>query len=95
MDRRVGGGSSERDESLVNLQGGGHDPRKRGFTFQQAELSLAGAVDPYFNAEAHILFFLDPVEGETEVELEEAFATSATSNSTRTRGLRDFCLSSY
>ena len=70
------GASSERDESLLQLQAGGHDPRKRGFTFSQAELSFLGAVDPYFTAEAHILFFLDPVEGETEVELEEAFATS-------------------
>jgi hypothetical protein len=70
------GGSSERDESLQTLQGGGHDPRKRGFTIQNVELSLIGAVDPYFNAEAHIIFFVEPLSGETIVELEEVFATT-------------------
>lgn len=70
------GASTERDESLEALQGGGHDPRKRGFTFQQAELSLFGAVDPYFTGEAHLIVFIDPFEGETVVELEEAFLTT-------------------
>jgi hypothetical protein len=70
------GFSTETDESLQTLQGGGHDPRKRGFTLQQAELSLSGAVDPYFNAESHIVFFIDPITGETGVELEEAFFTT-------------------
>jgi hypothetical protein len=70
------GFSTETDESLQTLQGGGHDPRKRGFTLQQAELSLSGAVDPYFNAESHIAFFIDPITGETGVELEEAFFTT-------------------
>jgi hypothetical protein len=67
------GTSTERDDVLGDLQGGGHDPRKRGFTFQQAELSLAGAVDPFFRAQAHLIAFLDPIEGETVVELEEAY----------------------
>lgn len=70
------GASSERDVSLDTLQGGGHDPRKRGFTVQNVELSLIGAVDPYFTAEMHLVTFLDPFEGETVVELEEAFATT-------------------
>ncbi len=70
------GTSTERDESLQSLQGGGHDPRKRGFTLQNVELSLTGAVDPYFNAEAHILYALDPLTGESKVELEEAFLTT-------------------
>jgi hypothetical protein len=70
------GGSTEPDESLQTLQGGAHDPRKRGFTLQQAELSLAGAVDPYFSSEAHIIFSIDPLTGETETELEEAFLTT-------------------
>jgi hypothetical protein len=62
------GSSSERDEVIAGLQGGVHDPRRRGFTLQQAELSLIGAVDPYFLAEAHI------IATEDTIELEEAFA---------------------
>lgn len=70
------GGSTERDESLQTLQGGGHDPRKRGFTLQNTELSLAAAVDPYFTGEAHLIYFIDPLEGESIFELEEAFLTT-------------------
>lgn len=70
------GGSSEGDETLQNLQGGGHDPRKRGFTVQNIELSLSGAVDPYLTGEAHIIYFLDPLTGETRIELEETFMTT-------------------
>lgn len=70
------GASTERDESLQTLQGGGHDPRKRGFTLQNAELSLAGAVDPYFTGEAHLIYFIDPLEGESIFEIEEAFLTT-------------------
>lgn len=70
------GTSTERDDVLAALQGGGHDPNKRGFTLEQAELSLGGAVDPYFTAESHLVWFLDPAAGETNVELEEAFLTS-------------------
>ncbi|MBI5455327.1 MAG: hypothetical protein HY956_11910 [Deltaproteobacteria bacterium] len=70
------GSSTEDDETLQTLQGGGHDPRKRGFTVQNIELSLAGAVDPYLTGEAHIIYFLDPLTGETVVELEEAFMTT-------------------
>jgi hypothetical protein len=70
------GGSTEPDESLQTLQGGAHDPRKRGFTLQAVELSLLGAVDPYFNMETHITFSIDPLTGETSTELEEAFLTT-------------------
>jgi hypothetical protein len=72
----AGGGSTEDDDSLQTLQGGGHDPRKRGFTVQNIELGLQGAVDPYFFAETYINFFVDPIDGETRVEVEEAFATT-------------------
>jgi hypothetical protein len=61
------GSSTERDESIETLQGGAHDPKRRGFTFQQAELGIQGAVDPYFTGEAYIVF------SEEEVELEEAY----------------------
>jgi hypothetical protein len=70
------GASTERDQQLQFLQGGGHDPRKRGFTVQNVELSFSGAVDPYLNAESHIVYFLDPITGESHVELEEAFFTT-------------------
>lgn len=70
------GASTEDDESLQTLQGGGHDPRKRGFTVQNIELSLLGAVDPYLSGESHIIFFLDPLSGETMLELEEVFLTT-------------------
>jgi len=72
----VAGASTERDASIRNLQGGDHDPRRRGFTVQNVELSLTGAVDPYFNGEAHIIYLIDPEIGETRVELEEAFLTT-------------------
>ncbi len=70
------GTSTERDSSLQTLEGGDHDPRKRGFTVQQAELSFSGAVDPYFTGEAHIVYLIDPVIGDTRIELEEAFLTT-------------------
>jgi hypothetical protein len=69
------GFSSEEDETLESLQGGGHDPRRRGFNLSNLELSMLGAVDPYFDAEMHLIYFLDP-EGESQFELEEAFVTS-------------------
>jgi len=70
------GSSTERDESLQTLQGGGHDPHKRGFTLAQGEIGLSGAVDPYFRGQAYIVTFIDALSGETGVELEEAFLTS-------------------
>ena len=70
------GGSTVDDDVLQDLQGGAHDPRKNGFTLQQAELGFAGAVDPYFRAETYIVYSLDPIEGESVVEIEEAFATT-------------------
>lgn len=70
------GGSSERGESLRNIQGGGHDPRKRGFTVQNVELSLMAAVDPYLDGEVHLIYFIDPESNESTFELEEAFLTT-------------------
>ncbi len=83
---RVGKGGSYADLSMVGtfvvggstandigaLQLGGHDPNQRGFTVQGVELSLQGAVDPYFRANANIAFLLDN-GGETGVELEEGW----------------------
>lgn len=61
------GSSTVGGQELRDLQGGAHDPNRRGFTFQQGELSLAGAVDPYFLGEAHMVFT------DSDVELEEAY----------------------
>lgn len=71
------GTSTADNVELSELQGGGHDPRKRGFTFQNLELSARGAVDPYFRFETHLLYFVDPYEGESRFEVEEAFVTTS------------------
>lgn len=66
------GGSSANNDSLESLQAGAHDPRQNGFTTQNVELTIGGAVDPYFDAQANIILQID-ADGETVVELEEAF----------------------
>ncbi len=62
--------SSARDVS--RLQVGDHDPQQRGFNARNSELALDGAVDPYFEGFANIVFKLDN-DNNTEVEIEEAF----------------------
>lgn len=69
------GASSAKDETVQELQGGGHDPNRNGFTVQNVELTLSGAVDPYWNGQANIIMLIN-ADGETVVELEEAFALS-------------------
>ena len=71
------GFSSENDDSISTLQGGAHDPKTRGYTLGQAELSLSGVVDPYFTANAHILSLVNTVSGESVFEVEEAFLTTS------------------
>src|SRR5258705_249938 len=53
------GWSTEHNASIRELQGGGHDPKRRGFTIQNVELALSGAVDPYFTANANIVLNID------------------------------------
>ena len=67
------GSSSE--ANVPALQLGSHDPSRRGFTIQNAELVLTGAVDPYFTALASVVFVESP-EGQSEIELEELYATT-------------------
>ncbi len=69
------GGSSATDAELTNLQAGGHDPGRNGFTVQNVELSIGGAVDPYLDGQVNLMFLIDR-DGETLVELEEAFLTT-------------------
>jgi hypothetical protein len=63
-------GSSARD--LSHIEVGDHDPQQRGFNARNIELAFDGAVDPYFQGFANIVFKLDN-NNETEVEVEEAF----------------------
>ncbi|MEK7402149.1 MAG: hypothetical protein AABZ80_07265 [Gemmatimonadota bacterium] len=58
--------------NLAAILQGDHDPKVRGFTIPNTELTLDGAVDPYFKGFGNIVFKLDE-NGETGVELEEAF----------------------
>src|SRR5438128_8766026 len=57
---------------LNDIEVGDHDPQQRGFNARNIELALNGAVDPYFEGFANIVFKLDN-DNETEVEVEEAF----------------------
>src|SRR5947199_7779574 len=62
--------SSARD--LDHIEVGDHDPQQRGFNARNTELAFDGAVDPYFEGFANIVFKLDN-DNETAVEVEEAF----------------------
>ncbi len=64
------GWSTEPD--VGSLQLGDHDPRSRGFTIPNAELTLDGSVDPFFQGFTNLVYKLDE-EGETVVELEEMY----------------------
>ena len=68
------GGSTAADPS-AQLQLGDHDPSKNGFSLRNAEISLDGAVDPYFKGFANIVLKLDN-NNQTSIELEEAYAQS-------------------
>jgi len=57
---------------LDHIEVGDHDPQQRGFNARNIELAFDGAVDPYFEGFANIVFKLDN-DNETEVEVEEAF----------------------
>jgi hypothetical protein len=59
-------------EDVESLQLGGHDPKQRGFTVQNLELTLDGKVDPYFRGQANVVMQIDP-GGETTIEAEEAY----------------------
>lgn len=69
------GYSSAREADMRQLQAGGHDPKNRGFTVQNVELTFAGVVDPYLRGDAHIVLLIDEA-GETVIELEEAWLST-------------------
>jgi TolA-binding protein len=62
--------SSAKD--LDHIEVGDHDPQQRGFNARNVELAFDGAVDPYFEGFANIVFKLDN-NNQTDVEVEEAF----------------------
>ena len=60
------------DPHLSRVEVGDHDPQQRGFNARNLELALDGAVDPYFEGFANIVFKLDN-DNQTDIEVEEAF----------------------
>lgn len=69
------GGSTARAAELLDLAGGAHDPRRRGFNLQQAELTISGDLGREIAGTASLIASIDPVEGESIIELEEAVLT--------------------
>ena len=63
----VTGASTEPDAEA--LFGAHHDPHQRGFNLTAAEMTLDGAVDPYFKGQATMTLVLEP-SGETVTELD-------------------------
>lgn len=61
--------------NFETLETGGHDPNQRGFTVQNLETTFDGAIDPYFNGQANIVFQIDKA-GQSFLEVEEAYLTS-------------------
>jgi len=74
FDTLVAAGSSTTSD-IATVETGGHDPSQRGFTVQNVEMVLEGAVDPYFRGQGNIILQID-ASGETVVELEEAYLTT-------------------
>jgi len=71
FDALVAAGTSTAND-IDKLELGGHDPKERGFTVQNLEMTFDGKVDPYFRGQANIVLQIDP-NGETTIEAEEAY----------------------
>ncbi|OYZ19222.1 MAG: hypothetical protein B7Y39_12530 [Bdellovibrio sp. 28-41-41] len=65
---------SQYDTGEPLLFSGGHDPKQSGFNTQQIELTLGSVIDPYLRGDANLV--LVPENGETKIEIEEAYVTS-------------------
>ena len=65
------GGSSAGHHDLELLQGGGHDPKERGFNLQQVEVALAGGGPSRVQGQLQVVLTDD------DIELEEAYLHSA------------------
>ena len=69
-------GAASSTPNLNTLEVGDHDPQQRGFNARNVELALDGAVDPFFEGFANIVFKLDN-NNQTQVEVEEAFGQTS------------------
>src|SRR5262249_2412533 len=69
------GTSTATEDEIRQLEAGGHDPKNRGFTVQNAELTFSGVVDPYLRGDANIVLQIDE-GGDTTIELEEIYLTT-------------------
>ena len=73
LDGLFAAGGSTANDIESGTQTGGHDPNQRGFTVQNVELTLSGAVDPYFRGQGNVVLQIDS-GGESFLELEEMYA---------------------
>jgi len=74
LDVTVGGSTAD-DEALNEINLGDHDPKVSGFNFRNEELVVSADVDPYFYALLDVVYKISE-EGESEFELEEAYAVT-------------------
>ena len=72
FDALVAAGGSTAKDIDGGTQLGGHDPKQRGFTVQNLEITLDGNVDPFLRGQANIVLQIDP-RGDTTIEAEEAY----------------------
>lgn len=65
-------GASTAHDIEGGTQLGGHDPNQNGFTLQGVEANFQGMVDPYFRANANVVYTIDSA-GKSGLELEEGW----------------------
>ncbi|MCK6439488.1 MAG: hypothetical protein L6Q71_04730 [Planctomycetes bacterium] len=69
------GTSSADDETIESLQGGEHDPRRRGFTLRQLEFAMFGEAKPFDGSEITLGGAGILSVGEEEIHAEEIYLT--------------------
>ncbi len=69
------GGSTASDAALNEINLGDHDPKVRGFNVRNEELVISADIDPYFYGVLDLVYKISE-EGESEFELEEAYAVT-------------------
>ena len=62
---------------ILEIYNKGHTiPKSAGLQIIGIKFDLSGAVDTNWDAELHLMYAYDHIEGESKVEIEEAFITS-------------------